>query len=82
MSFRILVRRPWAPKTFDFGDVILSTDFSEHEVDALLCEWAPHPDILTFDGPAAWYTCEPRSHPQMGVQATPGARPYLESLPA
>ena len=37
--------------------------FSPHipldEADALLCDWAPSPELLSFSRPKAWYCCEP-----------------------
>ena len=50
------------------------------EADALLCEWAPSDELLSFRGPAAWYTCEPRTNPRMGVLRQKDQRLSLERL--
>lgn len=37
---------------------LFSQNISLDEADALLCEWAPHDDILIFQGPKTWYNSE------------------------
>ncbi len=60
--FKILMRVPWPSKPINVGDFCFSRDFSWAEADALVAIRQPHPDLLTFPGPRAWYCCEARKH--------------------
>lgn len=60
--FKILMRSPWSSKPIEVGDFYFSRDFSWAEADALVALRQPHPDLLTFPGPKAWYCCEARKH--------------------
>ena len=57
-----------------------STRIDQSEADALLCEWAPSDELASFRGPAAWYTCEPRTNPRMGVLRQKDQRRSLTRL--
>lgn len=64
---RVRVVRPWGPFDLEVDGYRFSTEFAAAEADALLCEWSPTEELFDFDGPAAWYICEPRTNPRMGV---------------
>jgi len=64
---KVRVVRPWGPFDLEVDGYRFSTGISEAEADALLCEWSPTEELFDFDGPAAWYICEPRTNPRMGV---------------
>lgn len=57
-KYKIRLLSPWN-KRFETSDAIFSADIPTDEADALLCEWAPHPELLTFPRRKAWYCCEP-----------------------
>jgi len=42
------------------GTAVFSIDIPTEKADALLCEWAPHPELFTFPRRKAWYCCEPQ----------------------
>ncbi|HQZ64176.1 MAG TPA: glycosyltransferase family 10 [Planctomycetaceae bacterium] len=50
---------PWQTYT-ETETAVFSADIPEKKADALLCEWAPHPELLTFPRRKAWYCCEPQ----------------------
>jgi len=60
--FKILMRIPWSSKPLKVGEFCFSPDFSWVEADAFVAFRQPHPDLLTFPGPKAWYCCEAREH--------------------
>ncbi len=39
---------------------MFSTALPTEQADALLCDWAPHPELFTFPRRKAWYCCEPQ----------------------
>jgi hypothetical protein len=39
---------------------VFSVDIPAEKADALLCEWAPDPELFTFPRRKAWYCCEPQ----------------------
>jgi hypothetical protein len=43
------------------GTMLFSATLPVEQADALVCDWAPDPLLLTFKGPVAWYCCEPAS---------------------
>jgi hypothetical protein len=45
-------------KQYAVEGYLFSAHISLHDADALLCEWAPDEEILTFEGPKAWYNSE------------------------
>ncbi len=49
---------PWQTYT-ETDTAVFSRDIPTEKADALLCEWAPHPEIFTFPRRKAWYCCEP-----------------------
>lgn len=55
---KVRLLSPWN-KRFETSDAIFSADIPTKEADALLCEWAPHPELFTFPRRKAWYCCEP-----------------------
>jgi hypothetical protein len=76
----VRVIRPFGPFEIDAGGARFSTAIEASDADALLCEWAPHPDLLTFGGPSAWFTAEPRTNPRIGVLAHADQRRFLTLL--
>lgn len=62
MMFKILTRVVWPSQPINVGDICFSQDFSWAEADAFVAIRKPHPDLLTFPGPKAWYCCEARKH--------------------
>ncbi len=49
---------PWT-RFVETETAIFSTEISMGDADALLSEWAPSDDLFKFEGPKAWYCCEP-----------------------
>jgi hypothetical protein len=49
---------PWN-KQIETSNAVFSTEISTQEADALLCEWAPSHELLSFPRRKAWYCCEP-----------------------
>jgi hypothetical protein len=63
-QFRIRIIDPWAPedgRRVHAGGFDLWTEWSPDEAQALLSMWEPDQELLEFDGPKAWFCCEPRS---------------------
>lgn len=58
VDFKVRVISPW-PKNLQIGSILFDSKLKSQEADALLCYWAPHNDLFDFDGPKAWYCCEP-----------------------
>lgn len=75
MKVRLL--SPWRQTELTVADFRFSVSFSPEEADALLCEWAPQPEILNFGGPKAWYCCEAVSN---GIFRSPDWRRFLQQL--
>jgi hypothetical protein len=55
---KIHLKSPWSPE-FRTTSAIFSKSVSLMEADALLCDWQPDATLLTYNGPKAWYCCEP-----------------------
>lgn len=55
---RIRLISPWT-SYIETDIAIFSSEFNDHNADALLCEWAPTPELFTFPKRKAWYCCEP-----------------------
>lgn len=49
---------PWTTRV-ETESAVFSTEISTEQADALLCEWAPSPELFTFPRRKAWYCCEP-----------------------
>ena len=79
-TFSVRLVRPWGPLELELGHVRLSTELSPAQADALLCEWAPSPELLDFRGPRAWLNCEPRTNGRMGVHGNRDQIEYLSLL--
>lgn len=58
-KIRFLSPFPMLAKPLTMGPYTFSTDIPLEEADALLCDWTPSPELLAFNGPKAWYCCEP-----------------------
>jgi hypothetical protein len=71
---------PWGPAELETERALFSTEAPEEDAAALVCEWEPTDDLLTFSGPSAWYSCEPRTNPRIGILAHPTHRRFNESL--
>ena len=67
MTFRVRLLTPYGDREFTAGACLFSTSLAPHEADGLLCQDHVYDEIHSFDGPAAWYTMEPRTNPQYGV---------------
>lgn len=80
MSLQVRLVRPWGDWELSVGRARFSTTLGPDEADALLCEWAPTEELLSFDGPSAWYTCEPRTNPRIGVLSHPDQERFLARL--
>lgn len=61
MPHKLQVRliSPWT-KCVETEEAIFSVNFPADKADALLCEWAPSPELFTFPRRKAWYCCEPQ----------------------
>lgn len=79
---RIRLIRPWGPYEFQTPEAVFSTEIAPQQADALVCEWAPTAELLSFPGPAAWYNCEPWSHARMGIHAHPEQKAFLARINA
>jgi hypothetical protein len=55
--FRIRLLSPWREE-YKTGHYLFSRNISFDAADALLCEWAPHDELLAFQGPKVWYNSE------------------------
>lgn len=80
MKLQVRLVRPFGPFELETDNARFSTAMSARDADALLCEWAPHNEMLTFDGPSAWYTAEARTNPRIGVLAHADQRRFLGLL--
>ncbi len=80
MTRRVCLIRPFGPFEIEVDGALFSTAIPIGEADALLCEWAPHEALLSFEGPSAWYTAEPRTNPRIGVLAHRDQRRFLRLL--
>jgi len=49
---------PWTER-IETELAVFSRDIRTDQADALLCEWAPAPELFTFPRRKAWYCCEP-----------------------
>lgn len=58
-KFQIRLISPWT-KYIETETAIFSSEISEKSADALLCEWKPSNELLTFSRRKAWYCCEPQ----------------------
>lgn len=74
---RVRVVRPWGPFDLEVDGYHFSTGIAAADAEALLCEWSPSDELFDFPGPAAWYICEPRTNPRMGVLREPDQRRCL-----
>jgi hypothetical protein len=61
MSQKLQIRliSPWTERV-ETDEAVFSVDISTERADALLCEWAPSPELFTFPRRKAWYCCEPQ----------------------
>jgi hypothetical protein len=50
---------PWQTYT-ETESAVFSADILSEKADALLCEWAPSPELFAFPRRKAWYCCEPQ----------------------
>ncbi len=80
MTLRVRLVRPFGPLDIETPQALFSTRIAAADADALLCEWAPTDELLSFDGPSAWYTAEPRTNRRIGVLAHPDQRRFLRLL--
>lgn len=55
--FRIRLLSPFREEIKTEG-YLFSRRIAPESADALLCEWSPHDELLTFQGPKALYCCE------------------------
>jgi hypothetical protein len=55
---RIHLKSPWSHE-FTTQSAIFSSEIPLADADAILCDWQPHDSILSYEGPKAWYCCEP-----------------------
>src|SRR5437879_6512220 len=53
---------PWHTQDLISGDVCFSPSAELEHADAALWEYIPDTTILTYKGPKAWYSYEPRWH--------------------
>ncbi len=56
---QVRLRSPWT-RYVETETAVFSVDIPVEEADALLCEWAPDPELFTFPRRKAWYCCEPQ----------------------
>ena len=61
MAFRIRLVSACRRTELCVGDYHFSVEFAPEDANALLCEWAPDVELLSFSGPKAWYCCEATS---------------------
>ncbi len=75
--FKVRVITPW-PLEMKVGNVWFSGEHSPDAADALLCNWAPSPELFTFSRRKAWYCCEPKCQFRgLGGGAWPGIKERL-----
>jgi hypothetical protein len=66
-------------KYLQIGNYGFSQEIPLNEADALLCEWSPAPELLTFDKPKVWYCCEATSRELFKTTEWQYYRNYLRS---
>lgn len=76
MTSKIRLISPWHTE-INAGDFQFSTSFAPEETGALLCEWSPHQELLSFQRRKAWYCCEATSR---GLPQTPEWQAFRKSL--
>jgi len=76
-AFKIRHLAPWLKRDIVLDDLHFSGAFTIEEADALLCEWAPLPELLTFPRRKAWCCLEATSYAPF---KTPEWRRYREAL--
>ncbi len=55
--FYIRLHSPWKSE-YEVNEYKFSSSISIEDADALLCEWAPHDELLEYTGPKIWYNSE------------------------
>ncbi len=55
---QVHLKSPWSVR-IETNLAVFSNDIPLEKADALLCEWAPSPELFTFPRRRAWYCCEP-----------------------
>jgi hypothetical protein len=55
---QVHLKSPWSGR-IETELAVFSPDIPLEKADALLCEWAPTPELFTFPRRKAWYCCEP-----------------------
>jgi hypothetical protein len=55
---QVHLKSPWSGR-IENELAVFSPDIPLEKADALLCEWAPTPELFTFPRRKAWYCCEP-----------------------
>jgi len=55
---QVHLKSPWSGR-IETELAVFSPDIPLEQADALLCEWAPTPELFTFPRRKAWYCCEP-----------------------
>ncbi len=58
-KLQVRLRSPWTTY-METDSAVFSVDIPSEKADALLCEWAPDPELFTFPRRKAWYCCEPQ----------------------
>lgn len=56
---QVRLKSPWTTR-METETAVFSVDIPAEKADALLCEWAPDPELFTFPRRKAWYCCEPQ----------------------
>lgn len=56
---QVRLKSPWTTR-IETETAVFSVDIPTEKADALLCEWAPDPELFTFPRRKAWYCCEPQ----------------------
>jgi hypothetical protein len=59
-KLQVRVISPWFQE-METDEVFFSVKIHAETADALLCDWAPAPELFTFPRRKAWYCCEPKS---------------------
>lgn len=77
---RIRLIRPWGMTRFETPYALFSTELPVDAADAVVCEWMPSEELVSFPGPSAWYNCEPWSHSRMGIHAHPEQDAFLRRI--
>lgn len=76
-KLQVRLRSPWTTHV-ETETAVFSVDIPTEKADALLCEWAPHPELFTFQRRKAWYCCEPQCQFRgLGGGAWPGIKARL-----